>query len=65
MVFYPIDSTNQPIRRRGEFQKGRFIEKVLDEKNSRGTNTVYKTGREFPVMFSTPSMQRKDPSKKK
>lgn len=38
--------------RRYERSGNRIIEKVKDHAASKGTNTVYRTGRTFPLMFS-------------
>lgn len=47
--------------RKAEFQGKKIVEKVRDAKASKGTNDVYRTGREFPLMFSV----TRKPSKSK
>ena len=46
--------------RRYERDGNKIVEKVKDRSASKGTNTVYRTGRSFPLMFSAP----RDKSKK-
>lgn len=50
-----------PAVKKAEFCEKKVVEKVKDKGRSKGTNIVWKTGREFPLMFSRP---QKNPSKK-
>lgn len=38
--------------RRYERAGNKIVEKIKDKDRSKGTNTVYRTGRSFPLMFS-------------
>lgn len=37
--------------RKAERQDRKVVELILDKKATKGTNTVYRTGRTFPLMF--------------
>jgi len=58
MVFIP--KGKKPNRKLNAFSEGRVIELSLDESLTKGTNAVYRAGREFPVMFKTPSIKRRE-----
>ena len=58
MVFIP--KGKKPNRKLNAFSDGKVIELSLDESLTKGTNAVYRAGREFPVMFKTPSIKRRD-----
>lgn len=56
LVILSKDATRKPKDRKAEFNasRNRLVEKVKDKGRSKGTNTVYRTAREFPLMFSIP-----------
>ena len=48
--------------RRYERVGNKIVEKVKDRAASKGTNVVYRTGRSFPLMFSSPrNKPKKEP----
>lgn len=62
------DEVRKPSKdRKAEFNgpRNKLVEKVKDKSRSKGTNTVYKTSREFPLMFSAPPRRKpSEPSKR-
>jgi hypothetical protein len=50
---FVLAKDEKPVKseRKIEVKGNRISEKIKDEKKSKGTNVVWKTGREFPTMF--------------
>ena len=58
MVFIP--KGKKPSKKLNAFSEGKVIELSLDESLTKGTNAVYRSGREFPIMFKTPAIKRRE-----
>lgn len=58
MIFVP--KGKKPERKLNAWSHGKILELSLDDSLSFGTNATYRVQREFPVMFRTPSVKRRE-----